>query len=370
MSSPRWRFGVLVLALVTIGAGPLNAQGRAERQARLREQIRVLEARVDVARAAHERATRQGRGELTDTVVAGTLVILTRPDMRARVRDGANVAWSRVRSALGPDTVLAAQDTYVVVSGPLPALGDGQMSPLRFGRDADATEIERALLFRIEQDLLHTMQSSVRGWFAPGAIDSIKPSDLRAVYVELVTAPAPAGRDCFLGRLDGCREYFGLRGDYDPLERWYSAAERVRRGQSLGTRLRQRERERWDPAFEPCLTDADEAACVAILRSTNLPAGRGPASLRARRTLEQLAVQLGGRGAFGHLLTARDTSVEGRLEAAAGLPMDSLLTRWRHAVIARSEDRPQLTRTTAWVALIWVALFGAIAGRSSRWGRG
>src|SRR5918996_1482655 len=73
---------------------------------------------------------------------------------------------------------------------------------------------------------------------------------------------------------------------------------------------------------------------VELLRSVPGATLPRPASQNARETLVHLALRLGGREAYRRLLASSDAPVADRLAEAAGVRIDSLLTRWRAEILA------------------------------------
>jgi hypothetical protein len=79
------------------------------------------------------------------------------------------------------------------------------------------------------------------------------------------------------------------------------------------------------------------------------------------------ARDVGGSDALPRFFADTGVAVVPRLEAAAGLPLDSLLGSWRASVLAH---RPPATTTplgTQWLAVVWVLGLAAVATRSTRW---
>jgi hypothetical protein len=92
-----------------------------------------------------------------------------------------------------------------------------------------------------------------------------------------------------------------------------------------------------------------------------------PLGLDARETLLHLALRLGGREAYHRLMAAADQPMADRLASAAGVTTDSLLTRWRAAVLAARPAPLALPSSGVWMGLGWALFFAACGLRSSRW---
>jgi len=120
------------------------------------------------------------------------------------------------------------------------------------------------------------------------------------------------------------------------------------------------------PEFRACINGSD-SACLDLLSS--FPPGALPRPLHygARLTVLETAVSLGGRGSVQRLLATPAGPMGARLAAAAQVPEDSLLARWRADILA---SRPAAMSLPAWamlVALVWAGVFMTCGLGSSRW---
>lgn len=81
----------------------------------------------------------------------------------------------------------------------------------------------------------------------------------------------------------------------------------------------------------------------------------------------QYALRLGGVDAWIRLRTSGTNGVESRLAAAARIPVDSLIVRWRAELLQQSATGSGGDTSRAATALVWIAalLAGALGG--SRW---
>jgi hypothetical protein len=126
-----------------------------------------------------------------------------------------------------------------------------------------------------------------------------------------------------------------------------------------------------DPAARECVAGSD-AACVAHLA---LLAGPAPPEEYAavRPLLLRHALRLGGPGALARLAGAEPTSHEAGeamrpwLEAAAGAPMEAVVSGWLQEVRAARPDAWAGLGRSQGTTLLWVLLFMALATRSTRW---
>jgi len=110
-----------------------------------------------------------------------------------------------------------------------------------------------------------------------------------------------------------------------------------------------------------------DAACSQLLRS--LPRGTIPRPLEteSHRLLAHIALRIGGRAAYGRLLADSSAPLSERLAHAAGVSLDSLISRWHAEVLAA---RPVAVTVPRWgvpVALGGIVVLAACGLRSSRW---
>jgi hypothetical protein len=189
--------------------------------------------------------------------------------------------------------------------------------------------------------------------------------DRARVYVRLVTAPSEVARACFLGDVGRCRTALDLVDTADAfLQSYPSASERRHVLQVAFSDYFARTAS--EATWHACVRGSD-TACVALLRS--LPPGSIPRILDsdARRLLIHLALRMGGREAYGRLLADPSASPSERLARAAGVPADTIVARWRAAIIA---SRPKPVTLPSWdimAALGWTIVLAVCGMRSSRW---
>ncbi|MGQ0702058.1 MAG: hypothetical protein ACT4PM_02865 [Gemmatimonadales bacterium] len=88
-----------------------------------------------------------------------------------------------------------------------------------------------------------------------------------------------------------------------------------------------------------------------------------------RPDLLLIALELGGRDAWQRLRAAPGDSVAPLLAEAAQMPIDSLLARWRAAVLALRPSGGPIRLTTVMLAFGWMAAVfaGILIGARSRW---
>jgi hypothetical protein len=299
-----------------------------------------------------------------DTIRVGTLRIFANPSPLP-LREAATRAWPVLDSLYGSEAQHLAQRPVIIhaydpdTTVPRSAHHVGMEVPWNMSAAAlSLLLLANAPMPDPDRPLREWLNGPVRpSWRTP--------EDRAAVYVQLVTAPSQPVRDCFRGRLEGCKTALEVGASPPLLEAWYpSAAER----RSL---LTQSFADFFNHGatsadFRLCVTGSD-SACTGLLRA--LPRGVLPRPLGAdaRFTLVHLALRLGGREAYHRLLADPLASVGARLAAAAGVREDSLVTRWRAEIIAA---RPLPVEMPSWafvIALGWMMFFAGCGLRSSRW---
>ncbi|HEY3935610.1 MAG TPA: hypothetical protein VGL65_13445 [Gemmatimonadales bacterium] len=123
------------------------------------------------------------------------------------------------------------------------------------------------------------------------------------------------------------------------------------------------------PAQRACVRGDVQGCALAldVRRGSDSSAG-GPFPPLLRADLLLTALDIGGPGAWSRF---RDTGADGlepALAAAAGIPADSLLVRWRAQLLAMRPTASPLTPSIVVLALGWTALALAGALGASRWG--
>jgi hypothetical protein len=353
---------VAVSALAMVGR-TVRAQDLARLEARadsLLRQWRLAQRVADLVDSLE--AARAGAGR--DTVRSGSLRIVTSPSPLP-LQAAADLAWPAVDSLLGDAASRLADRPYVLI----PWDPDTAVAPptIRAGIgvrwDLDALAVRDLLWANLPLDLDGPLIAWLGG---PGLRPSSHPARQReAAYVELVTAPSTAMRACFLGDLGSCRGVLDLGGPTDALDRWYPtpSERRTLAAGPLGGFFGRGGRE---GTLRACLAGAD-SACANLLRS--LPGGTltRPLGHAGRDTFLKLALQLGGRDSYLRLVADPGAPIVRRIEASAGMSVDSVIARWRSSILA---SRPTPVSTSGfgwWIGLGWAAVFAGCALRSSRW---
>jgi hypothetical protein len=195
---------------------------------------------------------------------------------------------------------------------------------------------------RLVQSLLAYVESgagaraaALRPWVrSPIQIEPYPALAYEGFYLMLAVTPSASGRACIEGVLGACRTALGLFDTPDSLGAWFTPQQRMTLALAATEDSTAQSDER-----DACRR-ADDAACRALLSRVGV---RAPAGALARRALVRLALAKGGEGAFNRLIAAESSTVVGRLEAAARLPVDSLLAEWRRDVLRGQPSPPAPT---------------------------
>jgi len=338
----RWFRGLLVPVL---WAGTLAAQDQAA-------VLRRMEARLDsMHRVVELRDSAYARASTSDTVVAGALRIATSPRLRSLAQAAADQAWRRLEARFGA-SVAERADIPVLDFG-----GANSSAPL----NADISVIARGFENAVSEEIWRQQDIVSMVWLRGNAsYEESSASDRRIIAEELVRTPALPNQACFLGDASACAVALGIRLGTDTLAQWYPPDTWPRLAALVGGQLTGLE----SIARQRCVSSGDTGACRTILTPVRLTL---PVGVAGRRFLLRLALETGGVGAFERLTTHGDATLEERLSNAAGLPIDTLLTRWSAAIRAaptRGPARPawELLLGAAWTALLLAAVLGG-----SRW---
>lgn len=362
MSDHAWRTGIAA-ALLCGAAAPAVARGQSVTE--LQRRVAILDARHAHARAVALRADSL-RAERLDTVRAGPVIVLTPPTETAAVRAALGSAWPRIDSLYGDEVRLLLGKPFVfwrASRSPQPERPEHPGIP-RIQVDSLATveDIAWQAGMAVGLTVLSHADSTLVNWLNLALLPyPHSEAEFTRAYVDLITTPSRAARNCFLGDLGWCREVLGLKGSDDPLHRLYDAADRRALVAGLAdagvVRAYPAERDR-------CLVAQDDAACVKLLRM--MPVAE-PLQQEVRHSLARFALRLGGRDAYARLVHTAGKPLEQRLAAAARLSADSLLGAWRAHVIQARPQTVSLTPAMAWAALAWACLLGLVSLGSTRW---
>jgi hypothetical protein len=285
------------------------------------------------------------------------------------------------------------RDTLRVISEGLEATGWSDLHGVFYrpwyNRATRREKVREALRSSLRTGLL---SPQVRRW--AGNTGLKLQADLSPVYRDLAISPSIASERCFAGDLSWCWEAVGVTTSDSPWwERLYTPNQR----RSI---VRTVPENRFDEDLrvhrQRCLTGVSEEACGILFQEHNALKDRWrwvPLRGGSRASLMDFALLQGGEGAIFRLtrpdqpmflsdLDAWDTDPVGasslfkeRLAAASGLPPDTLMARWREAVLISEGELGIDVRAYSggtipkigWAAVFWFLLLSGLAARSTRW---
>lgn len=372
----RDRNGLALLGLCLLVL-PQEMMAQSVAEARVSAE-RLLET-YQSERAAAERARREEvRISQSDTIEAGALRLVVRQADRPIVEPAARLAWTTIQSRYGSLAATMTQHPILVYSfdstakeyGASVSLPDGSSTAQNFG--AGPARISAGLVHYADMLLWANADSALRSWYPPSPDPGL---DLgvtaERVYLELVTSLSVQARSCLIGDDRACSEAVGLRPVRDPLIESFDPAGR----RALATRLGgRREYPHLAVRYQECVDDADDVACVELLRAAlgdsakhdafRLPPAVGDAP---RRALVAEVERLGGAEAWSRLIASRGQPLETRFALAARVPSDSLMRAWRRTLIAARPTNVSVPARSLLMALLWFGVGLALAMRFSRW---
>lgn len=330
---------------------------RADSLAREWREVSALADLVDsLAHAAPE-------GPL-DTIAEGPLRIVTKAS-RLPVREAARRLLPILDSLYGSATVeLTARPWQILPYDPdtIPPDRRTWSAATRVPWDLDLGSLVRHLG---ASPAMPELDLPLRNWLSgPLRPEFEVATEAGGVYLQLVAAPFQVNRDCLAGDLSACRSALSL----DPPDRAITG--RYRRPEERRTVVEQgefyfRSGDR-QVAYQECLAGSD-AMCQELLVLLPPAVLTHPLPPGAHRSLARLAVRLGGPGGYRRLTADSARPLAARLEQAAGVPIDSLVERWRADLLARRPPPVSLPRFGVGIGLGWVLVFGLCGLGSSRW---
>src|SRR6266704_2631200 len=196
------------------GEGLARLRARADSLAREWRRANVFADLVDSLERARVVAAK-------DTIRVGALAIITNPSPLP-LREAAARAWPIIdslygieaRSLAGRPYIIVAVDPDTTVERPAPRGGTVVLW------DVDVASLTFLLLTSVP---IAQPDGTLRDWLGGGLVrPSLGPERERAsVFVQLVTAPSQATRDCFLGDTGSCRDALEIGASPDVVLRWY-----------------------------------------------------------------------------------------------------------------------------------------------------
>ncbi len=357
----RLIFGTLALTAAGV-LPPRTVQAQTVEE--LRARVAQLEQQWKEADESARRVDAALPKSHVDTIAIGPIVLVAIGDDLTLIRDAADGALQLLSDHLGSDIdLLRGVEIYALVREH--TVGLGLTSGMEQSRSFILFEETKAA--DLAGSLVHTALGALdltqawRDWLDVGTPTLLSTVDFVRAYESLATSPFDASSECLLGELGGCRLALGLTETSEPLLTWYSEADRRTLVENSG-----RGPERFFPnratMYDRCV-EGDGESCSTFMKDRSI---QPPLPTNVRVTLVQHALVVGGDGAYGRLYRAGGT-MEERLTAAAGVPVDSLIASWR-AMLADSAGHPT---AVSWplglAAVFWAMAFSAMALRSTRW---
>jgi len=113
--------------------------------------------------------------------------------------------------------------------------------------------------------------------------------------------------------------------------------------------------------------DLDACAYVLGLRAPDTPDPGGQYYPLARADLLLFALDQGGEGAWDRLRDGQGNTAEEHLAAAAGMPADSLIARWRSGLLAMRPEHGPISGSVTLAFLAWSSVILAAALGIAKW---
>ncbi|HQR18915.1 MAG TPA: hypothetical protein PK948_11110 [Gemmatimonadales bacterium] len=336
---------VLTIVVLVLWAVVLSAQDSAA-------MLRGMETRLDSLRKVAARADSvRFQYFATDTVRVGGLRIATSAALRPVVEAAAAEAWDSIVARFGAAASEGAPFPVMQFGGPETVLP----------RSLDRRELARGLAGPLHQAIWRRQDSRIDTWLRGGfPTGLLSEEDLVTIGSQLVRIPARSNRACLDGDASACANSLGLRLGADTLAEWYSPDA----WPGLAARMDWPVTGRAAWLRDRCADARALDACHAVLTPTIV---LQPVGGSGRQLLVTLALEAGGAGAFGRLTADSGATIEHRLSAASGLPVDTLLFRWSHAVSAALPGSPAPSGMDVLLTLAWSTAVLLLAVRGSRW---
>ncbi len=279
------------------------------------------------------------------------------PRVLGLLRDAARLATSHITNIQGdaaPRTVGAAE--FIAHERPSPWTGIREFS-LRL-RSAGGYQTLSATLpgraDRVSEYVERAAADIVTGKLAPahpsrrlGAIPAARVTEAGWTEIAEWTASSPSSvaRRCIGGDARECRRLLLPPGPVPTLDDWYEPADYpgIVKGHDWTKASPERK-----AIVTRCLAERDAGACSDAAHNMMLPY---PVPLDAvHSSLVALALEIGGPKAIDRMMTAPADDIQ-RVEAAAGVPLDSLLAVWQRRVTA---SRPRHEVFGASFGVLWM----------------
>lgn len=366
-----WRLPGLALCCALVPLASAVAQSTAELTRRVDAAV-LLRNEATAELEAYRRSHAVSR-TFPDTVAMldGAVRVLTSHELLPLVRAGAERADAFIRQRAGTRASLLAGTVFAAWTDSAQRAANGIIvSPRVDGHEigernsiAEARWVARVFEEYAQASLGTKDKPRFEAWLSGGLpVDTATNADWRSVRLELVSSRAAVAHRCYAGDLSACKATLGLTEEADPAVAWYDSATRralVVAASKAG---------RLDQSLAPRCIAGRDVDCITLMRtSAALSEWSSPqASKRARTTLVQLVIAMGGRGALGRLAATGD-SVPGAISALANVPVDSVVAQWQRHAHDGGIASEAATPLIALVACGWMLVIGGLSLRSQRW---
>jgi hypothetical protein len=360
---------LLVLPIFALRAG---AQQTAEYRAKLDSLAALRTVAPAKARQVGPRAAPAALSAIPrDSIQVGPYIVRAESAYVAIGRATAEGLAPRVERAFGPFASRLARHQFVIrASGGSHAGADlltgvadstGTIE-LRSSDYIAVAALEQSWMRKTEEVLTDEAGPETRAWLG-GVLpmDSSTHLTLERAHATLLLSGSDGAHRCATGDDHMCLEVLGLAPVDDPAFTFFNARQRRLLVMGQSAALRRADAARYDH----CAIDGETATCDSLAREIPTDALPAAAPFELRQSLVRFAREVGGDGAYARLIAA--SSPRERTEAAARMPADSLVKRWRTALMSIQTRSTAMDGATAASALFWAGLCACLALRSSRW---
>jgi hypothetical protein len=306
-------WGLFSAAAVLLTPGAAGGQTVEEYRARVEEISKLLED-LEQARLERERVRDEQLMSRLDTIRVGKVMLVTTPEHAMAIETKVRRDWQKLEPALRSDSAAKSGDEFALYYRlpypPGPGIVEFRRSLAR----------EIGILLAARLDPSGTFLNSL-------PFEPLGKQEREIIYSALATSARPVANACFLGDLVSCRSVIGLIQPPEAPLVWYEP-----------------EVPSWSAASLP--------------------------SLFARQLLLDVALELGGDGTYARVSSSGRSGVEEKLSGAAGVEADTLISRWREAVLNARPKTQAVVAFEGLAALAWVLGLALLATRSSRWRSG
>jgi hypothetical protein len=232
---------------------------------------------------------------------------------------------------------------------------------MRSGEAADVDAVFLSWSRKVEETIADEIPG-LRDWIG-GIVPTQAPTEntWNDARIALILSGSSAAHECTDGAILRCKQVLGLVTPSDPAFVFYNAEQRKGVIEGNARILRRADA----PQYDRCIGRGSQPACDSLIRQIPVEAVPSPTNPTVRQSLARFAIARGGDGAFERF--AREGSPRERIEAAAGMPVDSVVSQWSATLRSSRHGTTALDRSTALSSLAWATLCACLSLRSSRW---